>query len=357
MRARHILAFALLLSGCFDSHGRGRPVPSPPPLPPPGADAGPPGMCRPSSGGFEALDCPATAPVGSTAQVEVQHHAGACCDRGAGEVSAIGTREGFELRSDWSVCDCCDDCDCLSPIAGEAVSVGPIAPGANRVVAGAFECVIEGVDAERCQEVPSDAIAPRVLFAGQPFGATLVHGATADCGCLPRLTRSGSSADLRLCECGDACDAVLTSYGGSWVEEGLLPIGERRLVLGGEPHRLRVIDLEGGPLPGAACRPIEPTGLTIVGPADHHDGPRIWWALVDVMQPLCCSPDGPDIGAVTGIDRGGGILVEPMTCTLEDCFCANPAPTPGQAAVLLGELPPGEQTVRAGAFVETFVVR
>lgn len=351
VRARHTLALALLVSGCWSSHGRG--------IGGGEEDAGPPPLCADEQvlvGDFLSLDCPRTALVGQRVSVQVEHFAGGCCSENQASIGVTDTGGGsWALTSSWQVCDCCESCPCVGPTFAEEVSIGPVVAGPNVVQAGAFVCVIEGLATSGCAPAPSSVLAPRVLLPQQRFSATLVHEATADCGCTPELLRGDVDVQLSLCSCSDACDAVLTSYAGSFVEGTPPAPGVVSYMLAGERHEVRV--MEPGPFPGAGCAPIEPTSMRVIEPPLATDGPRLWWVEIQATQPLCCSPDGPLLGGVEISSEPGTIAVDPLTCTLEDCFCGNPVPTPGVAYHSLGELPPGEYRVQVGDLAETITVR
>ena len=133
--------------------------------------------------------------------------------------------------------------------------------------------------------------------------------------------------------------------------------GEYTHAIGGVDQALSVRALDPPLTPGAACRVLEPTGLTFVIPEAYHAGPRLVWAGVSGEQSLCCSPE---LLLATRQLEGDGRAIELQlyTCTFEDCLCGiAPPPTPATAWHDLGELAPGDYTVRVGDLVETLRVR
>ena len=145
------------------------------------------------------------------------------------------------------------------------------------------------------------------------------------------------------------------SYGSD--EYSVREPGEYTHAIGGVDQALSVRALDPPLSPGAACRVLEPTGLTFVIPEAYHAGPRLVWAGVSGEQSLCCSPE---LLLATRQLEGDGRAIELQlyTCTFEDCLCGiAPPPTPATAWHDLGELAPGDYTVRVGDLVETLRVR
>jgi len=85
-------------------------------------------------------------------------------------------------------------------------------------------------------------------------------------------------------------------------------------------------------------------------------GPRLVWAALTGEQSLCCSPE-LRLAARTLAGDGRAIDLQLYSCTIEDCLCGDPPPpTVASAWHNLGELPPGDYTVRAGRFIESLTV-
>jgi len=205
---RHTLAMCLLV-GCYQHHEIDRGP----------ADSGDPD-CGPEDTFVEGLLCPAGVfEVGETVSVELRHRVAICCGSGTSSAS-VGATEGtgrWTATAVWQACGCDELLDCLGPQDTSILRVGPLALGTNTVSAGPYDCTIEAEPAHECGAVEASFIAPRVLFDDQSFATTLVHEATADCECTPLVDVDGRDVDLRLCECGDACDAAFTTYSGSHV--------------------------------------------------------------------------------------------------------------------------------------------
>lgn len=304
---------------------------------------------------YEALDCP-TSPqaVGAFAQVEVAHRVGVCCETGTSDHGVDHPRpDEWTITTTWTACECNELLDCLGPGETSVARIGPLVEGDNLVRAGERECVIRAEPAVACDPVPTEYIAPRVLFDDQQFSTSVIHTASADCGCAPRLS---DDLDLELCGCGDACDAAFTTYGGSFIRDDRYEPGEHVVPIGDASHMLSVRELDPPLTPGAGCRPLEPTDLEFAFPADQHVGPRLIWAGVTGEQSLCCSPELLLAIRRVPIDRRA-IELELYTCVFEDCLCGiAPPPTVETAWYDLGDLPSGEYTVRAGDLVRTLVV-
>ena len=203
------------------------------------------GMCGGEPTFVEGLRCPEEVfAVGEVARVEFRHRVGVCCESGTSTIGVGSIGPGtWSVSASWVACECHELLDCLGPGDESIVEVGPLVEGVNIVRAGAFECAIEAEAASECGAVEAGFIAPRVLFDDQRFATSLGHEAPGDCGCSPEVTSRGRTIDLRLCGCGDACDAALTSYSGSWIGD-THDEGNFTYQIGGGVHELHVVPLE-----------------------------------------------------------------------------------------------------------------
>ncbi len=303
---------------------------------------------------YEGMDCPESVfAVGEFARVDVRHRAGICCESGRNDlvIDELSPHE-WELNATWTACGCDELLSCLGPQDAASVRVGPLLEGDNIVHAGEFSCVVVAEASRECASVPTGVVAPRVLFDDQVFSASVYHEASADCGC---STRMNERFELQICECGDFCDAVLTTYSGSAISDAFAP-GEHTLRVAGMDHSLSVRELRPPLTPGGGCRPLEPTALQFAVPANNHAGPPLVWAGVSGEQSLCCTPELLLAARSERVGRDE-IEVELFTCVFEDCLCGIlPPPTTAVAWHDLGPLEPGEYTVRAGEIVQTLVV-
>lgn len=345
-----VIAIAPALAGCFLFH---EPAPDGEPdagtTPAPIFDGGG-AVCDTYPAFFHRMSCPASAPVGSSVEVTVDHAPGACCGSGAGSLRGRAVEPGsFEIDGTWTACECCESCRCVGPSSSATVTVGPIARGENVVFAGGVGCSVEGVDREGCDVVPAGAVAPRVLFEDQRFTTTLSMDETADCGCMPSIEATASSVDLLLCGCADFCDTVFATYLGNHREAGPRSLGEHSVTLGGEVRALSVV-------PRGSCRPLEARELSILGVEDRgaRSGPRVVWAAIASGEALCCAEPQP---AVSGEARPDGTIALTLySCVREDCECVG-FDTPFTAWHDLGELAPGTYRVEIDGLAQTFDVR
>ncbi|MDH5494048.1 MAG: hypothetical protein OEY14_19010, partial [Myxococcales bacterium] len=240
-----------------------------------------------------SLECPGSVPEGSPVQVGLTHSAGLCCAEGSSEllISSVGFEHRLIPR--WTLCDCCEACRCLGPIAEEVVDLGVLPPGRHVLRIREASCVIEVVGRRPppppppgiCGLSAADEIRmPRTLLRGQPLAISILERSFPGCSCQPSLIGSFPVYDLQLCECCEDCDCLDAGYEATRVES--LPMAPPDQILGvaGRERPLSIRDR-------ASCHRLAPTGLRIVPPAPTlvHGGPPIWWAVLRGEEILCCA--------------------------------------------------------------------
>ena len=344
------LALVFLALGCFRNHGRdaddGGVDAGVDALPDTAPDA--PGCFTQPIAFVDSLECPTSAIAGDSVTVSVTHSAGLCCGSGMATLSARNDgRRQWSIEGQWTVCDCCIECDCIGPIETDRVTLGPLEAGTHVVRAAGAECTIRVDEPSACELMrPEEVRAPRVLFEGQDLAFSLTQREAVGCSCQPRLRRVPEDAfTAEICNCCEECLCIDPGYEVAYVGPR---VSVPPTVIDGVTLPTEHRDLD-------SCRRTSPTGLRIAPPDDRvlRDGPAIWWAVVSGMETVCCVEP---FGGVVELDVGAaGTHLDLYSCVDFDCECVG-RPTPFEAWHPLGELAPGGYLIRAGEHEVSFMV-
>lgn len=378
------LTLALVLSGCFGSHG-GPPGPgpdamtpdaAPPPFdarpfdarPPPDATPPPPldgGTCEQTVADVFGLRCPDLVAVGSDAIVVLHHGIRGCCSTDGSfiQVEAL-TRptvvHDWQLTPFWGVCECCDDCDCEGVGIEEEVFIEAPAPGRYNIHAGDFECSFEVVSPEprSCTMTePTRAIAPSVLLTDQELTVTITAAAGGGCACTPELTESGGpftrDYSLMACDCCEVCGCIDFGYEAS-ASFGSKPEGTHELTVAGATH---ILDVRQRDFCFGGTDFVRTSSVSIISPSAGYTGggERVHWARVSGTAERCCgSTEAPKVALDDVRSSPERTQLEALLCDLPPCGCGESAPYEAYHALV--DLAPGEHTLLLGDSTTTFTV-
>jgi hypothetical protein len=333
--ARHTLA--LLLVGCFQSHG-------PPRGALPARDGGPvfvfdaPAACGEVPSVDVTLTCPSHAVgPGPAGTVHVEANAPFCCPDSAARVHVSGT----DIQINWDLCECCEECLCIGGHFSGDIDVGfPSGP----VTAHGQSCTFGHL--EECLEEPIDQVfAPSTVFVGEEIPVLARTSSARSCGCNPRGTYDGS-LHLEACNCGCRdCDCIDPGY------ETTILTPPQELGIGSTPPPLsvpvRIAD--------AACfEPAAVSRVDLIAPdRSYRNARRDVWLEVGVLEPRCC---GEPALAIHSVVEGNRISLALCETTPDPCDCDPIAPHSFSEYHYVGTLSPGSYEVGAGAHIFSIVV-
>jgi hypothetical protein len=338
--ARHM--FALLLVGCFRSHG--------PDLPGAAARDGgtniplhdaaraPDGAaCREAASSDLQLRCPDPFPAGANAVVHVEATAPFCCPDSAARVRTHNEGGATRIDVTWDTCECCEECGCVGGHIEGDIDLGPIAP--SEVRAGGQSCAITTQPGSFCTELEVGLmLLPSAVFAGEEIPMYLRSDAFV-CDCRPRATFDSAVAHLQACDCGCEEDCDACGYDATLFTPAR-PVGRVRLGPTFSSAEVRVVD-------PVCTETATLTNVAVMSPAHLYasaDG-GVWLAL-DVAEQRCC---GEPALVVHSQIEGNEIRLSLCEAEPDPCDCLPSGPTLIRTYHYAGSLPPGGYNVISGS--------